>query len=289
VPQDDQTNNNSSEANKQDNSPPQATVRTKPSGLRLIIVAGCILTFTLLFISVYLPNLTARVKFFTVNFLSLLVLAAIAVQAYIYKRQWDAMQGQLSVMQELKDITDRQSDKMQGQLDAINKQARIIEQELLRSHRPWVSLGGNPIVRAPLVSEGDGFYVDVIFNLRNTGNSAAIGTVVVASLIRLKKWEDRPLEERLDVQECEEIELRRLADIEGNLLIPQSGIDLPKRIHSRKNAPTTSDGAQVFLIACIGYIDEFGNGHATSIVERYIPESSLTSPRFETVGWGNAR
>jgi hypothetical protein len=100
MPQNDQTNNNSSEANKQDDSTSHATIRAKFSGLRLIIVAGCILVLALLFLSIYLPYLTERVKFFTVNLLSLLVLAAIAVQAYIYRKQWEVMQGQLGVMRE---------------------------------------------------------------------------------------------------------------------------------------------------------------------------------------------
>ncbi len=66
--------------------------QVSPVGVRRIIIAGLILLVTLLLVSVFLPNMSERVKFFTVNALSLLVLLAIVVQAYIYRGQWEVMQ-----------------------------------------------------------------------------------------------------------------------------------------------------------------------------------------------------
>lgn len=93
MPQNEQTSSDPNKADKNDE-------RASHTGLGWIVLAGGILLLVLLFVSVYLPNLTERVKFFTVNALSLFVLVAIVVQAYIYRRQWDAMTEQAEIMRE---------------------------------------------------------------------------------------------------------------------------------------------------------------------------------------------
>jgi hypothetical protein len=121
VPQDNHADNDSSEANKKDNRTSRATVRANAFGLWWVIIGGCIATVALLFISIYLPNLAERVKFFTANFLSLLVLVIIAVQTYIYRRQSDAM--------------DIQAETMQRQLDVMNEQGRIMRDSLAETQQ----------------------------------------------------------------------------------------------------------------------------------------------------------
>lgn len=71
-----------------------------PSGLRWILIFGGVFLVALLAASIFLPNLSERVKFFTVNALSLLVLLVIAVQTYIYRRQWEVIDRQEKVMRE---------------------------------------------------------------------------------------------------------------------------------------------------------------------------------------------
>jgi hypothetical protein len=67
--------------------------------LRWIIFGGFVLFIILLLISIFLPYLTERLKFFTVNLLSLLVLVIIAIQALISRRQWGVMQEQTAIAQ----------------------------------------------------------------------------------------------------------------------------------------------------------------------------------------------
>src|SRR5438270_10195275 len=83
-----------------------------PKSLRWVYIIGAVLLLALLLVSYLHPSMAERVKFFTVNALSLLVLVAIVVQAIIYRRQWTVMEDQRSAMK--------------GQLDAIERQAAIM-------------------------------------------------------------------------------------------------------------------------------------------------------------------
>jgi hypothetical protein len=100
MPKNDQTNSdpNKAKENQKSASRVNSLPQISPVGLWWIFAAGLILLGVLFVVSVFLPNMSERVKFFTVNALSLLVLLAIAVQAYIYRGQWE-------VMQEMKLIT----------------------------------------------------------------------------------------------------------------------------------------------------------------------------------------
>jgi hypothetical protein len=93
MPENDKANDDSSEGAKDRHRAPKAN-------LYWILVAGGILFAALLAGSILIPNLTERVKFFTTNALSLCVLAAIAVQAYIYHRQWQMMEKQNDIAQQ---------------------------------------------------------------------------------------------------------------------------------------------------------------------------------------------
>lgn len=95
-----------------------------PIGLRVIFTWGGLVLIALILVSVFAPHMTERIKFFTTNFLSLVVLVAILVQAYINRRQWESM--------------DKQSDAMQGQLDVMHEtlaETRTIVQQNERSVR----------------------------------------------------------------------------------------------------------------------------------------------------------
>ncbi len=79
-------------------------LQVKPVGLPVsllkIVALGGILFAALLVVSVFAPNMSERIKFFTVNALSLLVLLAIVVQSFIYHRQRDVMERQLKATEE---------------------------------------------------------------------------------------------------------------------------------------------------------------------------------------------
>lgn len=125
-------------------------LKVYPIGKRVALVGGIMLG-TLLLGSIFIPNMTERIKFFTVNALSVLVLLAIAVQAYIYRKQWEAMdtqagtmQNQLKAMEDsltetrkmvthnerLTDASEAQKVAMQGQLVTIQEQATIMRDSL---------------------------------------------------------------------------------------------------------------------------------------------------------------
>jgi hypothetical protein len=122
-----------------------------PTGLRRIFVVGGILLAVLLVVSIFAPYMSERVKFFTVNALSILVLVAIVVQAYIYRRQWETMDRQLTAFENqtaqnewafranqrhanaTQAQMEKQSTAMQGQLDAMERQAQLMSESLIIS------------------------------------------------------------------------------------------------------------------------------------------------------------
>ena len=57
-----------------------------------------------------------RIPFFTENFLSLVILVIIAIQAYIYSRQWEVMERQGDAMQKGLERTDKVIENMDAQL-----------------------------------------------------------------------------------------------------------------------------------------------------------------------------
>ena len=61
-------------------------------GMKRIFTLGIVVLFLLLIFT--FAQASGRLPFFTQNFLSLLVLVAIAIQAYIYRRQWEVMERQ---------------------------------------------------------------------------------------------------------------------------------------------------------------------------------------------------
>lgn len=102
---------------------------------RWLIAAGLLAFAILVLVSRYLPNLTERVKFFTENALSLCVLAAIVVQAYIYRRQWEVMKTQEGVLERQAKSFEAQVAAMQEQLTAMRKQADSMEGTLHQTSR----------------------------------------------------------------------------------------------------------------------------------------------------------
>jgi ABC-type multidrug transport system fused ATPase/permease subunit len=85
-----------------------------------VIFAALILFVLLVLIDWrYVNEHSERIRFITVNSLSLLVVVIIAIQAVIYRREWRVMQKGLRQ-------TDRMIDKMHEQLDAMKEQAAVM-------------------------------------------------------------------------------------------------------------------------------------------------------------------
>jgi hypothetical protein len=68
--------------------------------LRGVFVAGTWAFIGLLLTALFWPNLTERTKFFTGNFLNLLIVFAIISQIVIYRKQWRVMERQSRLMDE---------------------------------------------------------------------------------------------------------------------------------------------------------------------------------------------
>jgi hypothetical protein len=93
MPEENHAKTNNSEESHPDEEASQA-------GLWRIAAIAAVLAVTIVGVAFLWIKEPDRVAFITVNLLSLSVLIAITVQAYIYKKQWDAMQGQLKAMED---------------------------------------------------------------------------------------------------------------------------------------------------------------------------------------------
>src|SRR6266545_198644 len=78
-----------------------------PIGLRRIIYAALIIFIGIVGIAILHPSMNERWKFGTEMTLNLLILLAIAVQAYIYTKQWGAMEDGLEQGRQALEISER--------------------------------------------------------------------------------------------------------------------------------------------------------------------------------------
>jgi hypothetical protein len=124
MPEVNQTNADPNSAQKPNSNPFKAAYalfKRLPIGLRRIIWADLGAVAIVVLISIFHPNLATRVKFATDGILNLLIVLIIAVQAYIYVRQWDVMEQNL-------ERTDDVIDQMKCQLSAMEAQNTITQQ-----------------------------------------------------------------------------------------------------------------------------------------------------------------
>lgn len=98
MPEVNQPNSDSDEAKKTNGNTFRAAYALSAIGLRRIVVVALFIFIVLLLVGIFLPNMKERVKFLTESTLSLLILLVVAVQAYIYTRQWEVMQEQKRMM-----------------------------------------------------------------------------------------------------------------------------------------------------------------------------------------------
>lgn len=117
--------------------------------------------------------MTERVKFFTVNALSVLVFAVILVQTYIYRRQWEAMQKQLTArndqtvsMGESLAETRNMAEQNRRAIKATERGVEVAQQNMIYAQRAYITITDGEIIR-PIR--------DLLFKMtiRNSGNTPA--------------------------------------------------------------------------------------------------------------------
>jgi hypothetical protein len=86
------------------------------NGVKKILWSAIALLLVLIIGTFFLQS--GRIPFFTQNFLSLVVLVVIGIQAYIYRGQWDAMQDSIG-------RTDRIIEKMERQIAQMGIQSEV--------------------------------------------------------------------------------------------------------------------------------------------------------------------
>jgi hypothetical protein len=170
MPEDGKANSNSDNADKNVNRAPQSAVWT-------IVAAGIVGVVVIGFVAILLPNMTERVKFFTTNALSILVLDVIVVQAYIYRKQWAAMQASL---RETRSII------------AQNERAvEIAQQNMICAQRAYLSIA---LGSANFANGGD---ADFVLRVENAGNTPANDVEMV-----INDENQRPAASRLGQKHC---------------------------------------------------------------------------------------
>jgi hypothetical protein len=96
-------------------------------GIQRILLAGAGLLIVVIVGTFFLP--AGRILFFTQNFLALVVLVVIGIQAYIYSGQWRAMQDSLKAIGEQINIGRQQTDWMRIQAQAMTSQIEILNSQ----------------------------------------------------------------------------------------------------------------------------------------------------------------
>jgi hypothetical protein len=119
--------------------------------LRGVFIAGTWAFIGLLLTALFWPNLTERTKFFTGNFLNLLIVFAIIAQIVIYRKQWRVMERQSKLMDE--SLTDTRKIIAQNEkFSRINSRAYVFID--IASLDAPIRSGKYPLARITLKNSG---------------------------------------------------------------------------------------------------------------------------------------
>lgn len=117
------------------------------SGWWLIVIAAFFLLSAVALVGFALIEHKDRISFLTVNALSTLVFVAIAMQVYIYRRQWRAMQGQLHAMKEQARIMDESlaetrniATQSERAIEVSERNAKTAQDALYVSERAYIGI-----------------------------------------------------------------------------------------------------------------------------------------------------
>ena len=125
--------NKTGQANRNPFSAAYTSYKLLPIGLHRIIRSAGILLLILVLVSIFLPNMKERVKFFTESVLSLFVLLVVAMQAYIYQRQREAMDKQSSAIEGQLRLMRSQTNSLAVQAEASLEQRDLMEGASVRA------------------------------------------------------------------------------------------------------------------------------------------------------------
>jgi hypothetical protein len=97
-------------------------------GIKRILITGVVLFLVLLIGTFFLR--ASRIPFFTQNFLALVVLIVVGIQAYIYSGQWHAMRDSLKAIREQINVGREQADWMRIQAQAMTSQIQLLNNQV---------------------------------------------------------------------------------------------------------------------------------------------------------------
>jgi len=212
----------------------------------LIIVVAAILFGALAFIAWYFVNEhSERIRFLTVNTLSLLVMVVIAVQAYIYRKQWGVMQAQTEIARKA--------------ANAAELSAKTAQDALRIGERP--SLG---VIKTTLTAFSPNEVPVAKLEVKNTGRVPSTRTSVHAAMnIRA---EDR----------CPEPILPTLAREQSRSVIAINAERHSFATTNRRLSVAEFEGVQVgrlwiYVYVMIRYSDSQGGDYFTEYYARFLP------------------
>jgi hypothetical protein len=195
--------------------------------------------------------------------ISALVLIAIAVQAYIYKKQWEAMR------------------------DALDE-ARMSRES---GNRPWVNAESVELMKPIELPPSSRFSIFLNVTVKNTGTSVASDGIAFfhampnSTEILSREW-NKP---------CETVDTQRDAIkassqynpwMVGFVLVPGQSTKLPIGASSDNISPDQARAGDFYVLGCMTYKDQFNTMHRTRFCFR--PTSAIDDPANVTFGVCNA-
>jgi len=227
-------------------------------GFWWITIGATILIGTVIRLSRVFATQAEQYTFIAQAVVNVLIFAAILVQALIYRRQWQVMEGQWDAMQEGLNQTDRVIEKMQGQWDAMESQAKIMKESLAETRAMTKITEQSVEVARQAMVIGTQAYVGVHSLEAHLGNETVILRLenigrVPTEWIKLHVRVSRIREDGLYTR-VYEIDLGSIKLLPGNFPIP---VKIPLDELTRHEATSILNG-EVSL--SIGGIIEYGNG-----------------------------
>lgn len=218
-----------------------------------------------------------KIRFVTVNALSLFVLLAIGVQAYIYRRQWEVMERQLGQ-------TDQIINKMQGQWDAMQEQSGLMRDALVET-RKGVEIAERSLILGTRAYVGiNSIRVDLIktkrvhVKLGNTGKLPAEDVKIFVEMLAMiyPKWEV-PNEVRSFTRRTFSFDYGRTKLFPVAFTI-DFGISLDHYLRDRELTLISKQEGVLIIRGYAEYGDGFEAGQQSHFALRYVANDDMWTP-----------
>ena len=155
--------------------------RFRPRGLVWIMAFGIVLCIGVFLLSRSFDKRTEQYTFLAPSILNVLILIAIAAQAWIYEGQWNAMERQTSILNR----------SVKAAEDSA-KAAKTSADALINSERAWITVEISPPKLESNEDIGAVKWMHVVFNFGNSGKTVARITDVRGRFHIISKPEDLP-------------------------------------------------------------------------------------------------